>query len=94
MYYKNISNTVKRFYDVTFLPGEAKEVDGIVNAKGMIQVKELPASAAPDTVALSKTGKKDAKKKDKTDDLALSSSQTLSDSEVQHEELNKLEEAN
>lgn len=31
MYYKNLSNTVKTFYGVTFKPNEIKEVKGYIN---------------------------------------------------------------
>ena len=31
MYYKNLSNTIKTFYGVTFNPGDIKEVSGYIN---------------------------------------------------------------
>ena len=36
--YKNISNSKKTFYGITFLPKDVKEVPGYINATGMIKV--------------------------------------------------------
>lgn len=41
MVYKNISNCTKKFYGVSFQPGDIKEVPGYVNDKLMV-VAELP----------------------------------------------------
>lgn len=38
MYYKNTSVTVKTFYNVTFKPGEIKEVSGYINHPQMHRV--------------------------------------------------------
>ena len=70
MYYKNISNSVKTFYNVEFAPGQAKEVPGYVNAKGMILVDKLPE----EKISLPEEKKevkevKEAKKKVKPDEL-------------------------
>lgn len=43
MVYKNISNSKKQFYGVTFKPGEVKEVPGFVNDKHMIASTLPPA---------------------------------------------------
>lgn len=40
--YKNISNSVKTFYGVTFKPGETHEVTGHINSPNMIRVKDMP----------------------------------------------------
>lgn len=38
--YKNVSDSAKTFYGVTFKPGEVKEVPGYVNHRKMIRVDE------------------------------------------------------
>ena len=48
MVYKNISNSKKVFYGVTFKPGDIKEVPGYVNDKQMI-VSTLPIIPKIDT---------------------------------------------
>lgn len=39
MYYKNCSNTVRRFFGVEFMPGEIKYVPGVINFNGFRKVK-------------------------------------------------------
>ena len=48
--YKNISNSAKTFYGVTFQPGETKEVSGYINQSYMIRVDEAPATPKPKPV--------------------------------------------
>lgn len=38
--YKNLSNAVKTFYGVTFLPGDVKSVPGYINNLKFIRVEE------------------------------------------------------
>lgn len=42
MFYKNASHVMKTFYNVTFKPGEVKEVHGFINDSKMIRVDGLP----------------------------------------------------
>lgn len=73
MYYKNVSCITKTFYDVTFNPGDEKEVPGYINDKYMIvidalkkpaeqQKSEKPKSEtkAPDKKPSSESQKKEA----------------------------------
>lgn len=54
MVYKNISNSKKQFYGVTFKPGETKEVPGYVNDKHMI-ASTLPTVAKIDAKPVKST---------------------------------------
>lgn len=47
MFYKNLSNSVKTFYGITFKPGDIKEVPGFINNKYMIVVDEPKQPAKP-----------------------------------------------
>ena len=38
MYYRNLSNSAKTFYGVTFPPGETREVPSTINHKDMLRV--------------------------------------------------------
>lgn len=40
--YKNLSNTTKTFYGVTFKPGEIKEVPGYINVNCFVKVDSVP----------------------------------------------------
>lgn len=43
MYYKNIGTVEKTFYDVTFKPGDVKEVPGFINVKKFIRLSDKDA---------------------------------------------------
>jgi hypothetical protein len=43
MYYKNIGTVEKTFYNVTFKPGDVKEVPGFINVKKFIRLSDKDA---------------------------------------------------
>lgn len=47
LFYKNVSDTVKTFYNVTFNPGETKSVPGYINSLYMIRCDEPVKKAEP-----------------------------------------------
>ena len=70
MLYKNISNSAKTFYGVTFKPGETKEVNGYINHNRMIVVDKIeepakqqkPSSDKPKKAEEKPEGKEQASK--------------------------------
>lgn len=55
--YKNLTNSVKTFYGVTFNPGDVKEVPGFINADHFIRVSEMPEEP-PASVSNTRSGRK------------------------------------
>lgn len=64
--YKNLSLTTKKFYGVTFKPGETKEVPGYINDPKFVRIKDevktAPAANKPVSTSTNKTPAKEETK--------------------------------
>lgn len=58
--YKNISNSPKTFYGVTFNPNDIKEVPGYINHIKMVRVFKKPSSKAKVIISPEETVQKEA----------------------------------
>lgn len=61
MYYKNLSNTVKTFYGVTFEPNEIKEVPGYINHPKFL-ITDKPIHKEPPKDVIKKADEKQSDK--------------------------------
>lgn len=68
--YKNLSLTTKKFYGVTFKPGEIKEVPGYINDPKFVRIKDevktAPAAAKPASTSINKQPVKEEAKAEVT----------------------------
>lgn len=60
--YKNLSRNVKKFYGVTFQPGEEQSVKGFINDPKMVRVAESPVKPEVKKATASQSTKTDATK--------------------------------
>ena len=68
--YKNLSLTTKKFYGVTFKPGETKEVPGYINDPKFVRIKDelktTPVASRPVSTSTNKTPVKEETKAEVT----------------------------
>lgn len=68
--YKNLSLTTKKFYGVTFKPGETKEVPGYINDPKFVRIKDevktAPVANKPVSTSINKTPVKEETKAEVT----------------------------
>lgn len=68
--YKNLSLTTKKFYGVTFKPGEIKEVPGYINDPKFVRIKDevktAPVAAKPASTSTNKQSVKEEAKAEVT----------------------------